>query len=287
MRKSQYVSMALIGAIALVAGMLSVATAAHAQDNQAGGALTQHKLPELPYAYDALEPYIDAKTMELHHSKHHAAYVSGLNKAEAELAKARAANDYALVQHWSRQAAFHGGGHYLHSMFWTIMAPPGKGGGGKPTGALAAAIAATALVAQATLPIVSGDGFDTELVTTVPGPELANDVYFSTHTYREDTRPEVLEFIEAYQAEYCRPPENAFAALGFDAVGMIVDAMERAGSAEGEALRDALAVTKGYKAVTGEITYSRPTGVPVKGVSIISVKNGQYKVEEVWMPEVE
>ena len=116
-----------------------------------------------------------------------------------------------------------------------------------------------------TLPIVSGDGFDTELVTTVPGPELANDVYFSTHTYREDTRPEVLAFIEAYEAEYGRPPENAFAALGFDAVGLIADAMERAGSAEGAALRDALAATKGYKAVTGEISYTRPTGVPVKG----------------------
>lgn len=138
-----------------------------------------------------------------------------------------------------------------------------------------------------TLPIVSGDGFDTELVTTVPGPELANDVYFSTHTYREDTRPEVLEFIEAYEAEYGRPPENAFAALGFDAVGLIADALERAGSAEGEALRDALAATKGYQAVTGEISYTRPTGVPVKGVSIISVHNGQYKVEEVWLPEVE
>ncbi|MDY0091930.1 MAG: ABC transporter substrate-binding protein [Candidatus Vecturithrix sp.] len=138
-----------------------------------------------------------------------------------------------------------------------------------------------------TLPIMSGDGFDTELVTTVPGPELANDVYFSTHTYREDTRPEVLDFIKAYEAEYGRPPENAFAALGFDAVGMIVDAMERAGSAEGKALRDALAATKGYKAVTGEITYARPTGVPIKGVSIISVKKGQYAVEEVWMPEVE
>ena len=98
-----------------------------------------------------------------------------------------------------------------------------------------------------TLPIVSGDGFDTELVTTVPGPELANDVYFSTHTYREDTRPEVLDFIAAYEAEYGRPPENAFAALGFDAVGLVADALVRAGSAEGPALRDALAATKGYK----------------------------------------
>ncbi|PIE36133.1 amino acid ABC transporter substrate-binding protein [candidate division KSB3 bacterium] len=138
-----------------------------------------------------------------------------------------------------------------------------------------------------TLPIVSGDGFDTELVTTVPGPELANDVYFSTHTYREDTRPEVLDFIALYEAEYGRPPENAFAALGFDAVGLVADGLERAGSAEGAALRDALAATKGYKAVTGEITYSRPTGVPVKGVSIISVHDGKYAVEEVWMPTVE
>jgi branched-chain amino acid transport system substrate-binding protein len=138
-----------------------------------------------------------------------------------------------------------------------------------------------------TLPIVSGDGFDTELVTTVPGSELANDVYFSTHTYREDTRPEVLDFIKAYEEEYGRPPENAFAALGFDAIGLVADAIERAGTTEGKALRDALATTKGYKAVTGEITYARPSGVPVKGVSIISVHSGKYKVEEVWMPKVD
>jgi len=111
-------------------------------------------------------------------------------------------------------------------------------------------------------------------------------VYFSTHTYREDNRPEVLDFVAAYEAEYGRPPENAFAALGFDAVGLVADAIVRAGSAEGPALRDALAATKGYKAVTGEITYSRPTGVPVKGVSIISVHAGKYKVEEVWFPVV-
>lgn len=135
------------------------------------------------------------------------------------------------------------------------------------------------------LPIVSGDGFDTELVTTVPGDKLANDVYFSTHTYREDNRPEVLAFVEAYEKEYGRPPENAFAALGYDAVGLIADAIGRAGSTDGKELREALAATKGFKAVTGEITYSRPTGVPMKGVSIISVHDGKYKVEEVWFPQ--
>jgi branched-chain amino acid transport system substrate-binding protein len=135
------------------------------------------------------------------------------------------------------------------------------------------------------LPIVSGDGFDTELVTTVPGDKLANDVYFSTHTYREDNRPEVRAFVSAYEKEYGRPPENAFAALGFDAVGLIADAIKRAGTTDGAALSAALAKTKGFKAVTGEITYSRPSGVPMKGVSIISVHGGKYKVEEVWFPK--
>ncbi len=101
------------------------------------GTLTKHTLPELPYNYDALEPFLDKETMELHHSKHHQGYVNGLNGAEAALAKARAAGDYGLIQHWSRQLAFHYGGHYLHSMFWATMAPNGNGGGGEPTGDLA------------------------------------------------------------------------------------------------------------------------------------------------------
>ncbi len=97
----------------------------------------QHTLPDLPYDYDALEPFIDEETMRLHHDKHHAGYVKGLIGAEASLEKARQANDFALVQHYSRQAAFHGGGHFLHSMFWKNMAPNGAGGGGEPSDALA------------------------------------------------------------------------------------------------------------------------------------------------------
>jgi len=136
-----------------------------------------------------------------------------------------------------------------------------------------------------TLPIVSGDGFDTELIVTVPGKELANDVYFSTHTYREDTRPEVTEFIENYKKEYGVLPENAFAPLGYDAVALIADAITRANSADPKALKQALSKTMGFKAVTGEISYTRPSRVPVKGVSIISVKKGVYTVEEVWFPD--
>jgi branched-chain amino acid transport system substrate-binding protein len=136
-----------------------------------------------------------------------------------------------------------------------------------------------------TLPIISGDGFDTELIVTVPGKELANDVYFSTHTYRADSRPEVIKFIADYEKEYGVPPENAFAPLGYDAIALIADAITRAGSAEPKALKESLAKTMGFKAVTGEISYTRPSGVPVKGVSIISVKKGKYTVEEIWFPK--
>ncbi|NGQ94385.1 superoxide dismutase [Brevibacillus sp. SYP-B805] len=93
-----------------------------------------HTLPPLPYAYDALEPYIDAETMRIHHNRHHQSYVDGLNKAELMLARARAANDYELIKHWEREAAFNGAGHYLHTIFWQVMSP---NGGGEPQGELA------------------------------------------------------------------------------------------------------------------------------------------------------
>ena len=96
-----------------------------------------HKLPPLPYAYNALEPYIDEETMRLHHDKHHKSYVDGLNKAELELQKARQSNNFDLVKHWERELAFNGAGHYLHTIFWSIMSPKG---GGKPQGRLLNAI---------------------------------------------------------------------------------------------------------------------------------------------------
>lgn len=93
-----------------------------------------HRLPPLPYAYDALEPYIAEEIMRLHHSKHHQTYVDGLNKAEKEMEKARKTGDFDLIKHWEREAAFHGAGHYLHTIFWNIMSPRG---GGNPVGELA------------------------------------------------------------------------------------------------------------------------------------------------------
>lgn len=124
---------ALVGSVAATGAFAAPTTTGEAG---MAGRLTVHKLPPLPYAYDALEPYISRRIMELHHDKHHAGYVKGLNKAEKELAMARAKNDFSLIQYWSRKAAFNGGGHYLHSMFWKVMAPAGKGGGGEPKGNL-------------------------------------------------------------------------------------------------------------------------------------------------------
>jgi Fe-Mn family superoxide dismutase len=95
-----------------------------------------YELPALPYDYNALEPHIDEQTLHLHHDKHHKAYVDGLNNAEAKLQEAREKADFALVKHWTRELAFHGSGHLLHSLYWTVMAPGGKGGGGKPEGDL-------------------------------------------------------------------------------------------------------------------------------------------------------
>lgn len=97
------------------------------------------ELPQLPYAYDALEPHIDARTMEIHHSKHHNAYVTNLNAAIAgtdlegksieDLMKNLDMNNMAVRNN--------GGGHYNHTLFWEIMSP---NGGGLPTGELAASI---------------------------------------------------------------------------------------------------------------------------------------------------
>src|SRR5690242_5415692 len=106
-------------------------------------------LPDLPYKFDALEPVIDAKTMEIHHGKHHAAYVTNLNKAlegKPEFEKmpidGLCANLAKVPQDVRTAVRNNGGGHFNHSMFWTLMAPKGSsgGGGGEPAGPLADAI---------------------------------------------------------------------------------------------------------------------------------------------------
>jgi len=102
------------------------------------------EVPPLPYAFDALEPHIDAKTMEIHHDKHHAAYVAKLNAAvegHPDLAK-KSVEDLlrgldGLPESIRGAVRNHGGGHANHSLFWTVMGP---GGGGEPTGKVADAV---------------------------------------------------------------------------------------------------------------------------------------------------
>ncbi|MCT7966253.1 superoxide dismutase [Laspinema sp. D1] len=102
------------------------------------------ELPPLPYPYNALEPHIDAQTMELHHDKHHASYVSNLNKALENNSNLQNQSVEALIRNLNQvpenirtAVRNNGGGHVNHSMFWEIMSP---NGGGEPTGAIAQAI---------------------------------------------------------------------------------------------------------------------------------------------------
>ena len=106
-----------------------------------------YTLPPLPYAFDALEPTIDAKTMEIHHGKHHQAYITNLNKALEAHPDLQALSVEDLLRQIDRvpesirtAVRNNGGGHANHSLFWTIMSPKG---GGKPSGALADAIQST------------------------------------------------------------------------------------------------------------------------------------------------
>lgn len=103
----------------------------------------KYELPKLPYEYDALEPFIDARTMEIHHTKHHAAYVEKLNAAlekHSEIAdtplEALLADLSKVPEDIRTAVRNHGGGHYNHSLFWKMMSPTGKGGGGEPGGEL-------------------------------------------------------------------------------------------------------------------------------------------------------
>ncbi|HEY6210070.1 MAG TPA: superoxide dismutase [Gemmatimonadales bacterium] len=109
-----------------------------------------HTLPKLPYDYGALEPHIDRQTMEIHHTKHHQAYINNLNAAldkHPELHKKtleellRGING--VPEDIRTAVRNNAGGHHNHSLFWTIMAPAGKGGGGEPSGAFADAIKKT------------------------------------------------------------------------------------------------------------------------------------------------
>jgi superoxide dismutase, Fe-Mn family len=139
--RRQMLQAAGAGVAALALGQSS----APAQEEK-GGKAKGFTLPKLPYAYDALEPHIDKETMQIHHDKHHAAYVANLNKAVAgdpKLAGMPVDELLARIEEVPEKIRTavrnNGGGHSNHTIFWEIMGPKGKGGG-KPTGDLGKAI---------------------------------------------------------------------------------------------------------------------------------------------------
>ena len=99
--------------------------------------MAEYTLPDLPYDYGALAPHIAGEIMELHHSKHHQTYVTGLNTVLGQLAEARTAGSFGAIGGMEKTLAFHLGGHLNHSVFWTNLSPDG---GDKPVSDLAAAI---------------------------------------------------------------------------------------------------------------------------------------------------
>jgi superoxide dismutase, Fe-Mn family len=99
--------------------------------------MAQYTLPDLEYDYAALEPHLSARILELHHDKHHAAYVKGANTVLDKLEEARASGDFGSINQLEKNLAFHLSGHILHSIFWLNMSPDG---GGKPEGELGDAV---------------------------------------------------------------------------------------------------------------------------------------------------
>jgi len=135
-------------------------------------------------------------------------------------------------------------------------------------------------------PVVGGDGYDTPDLVSVAGP-AADNVYFSTHALMDATggTDGIKKFIAAYNKEYGHDPENAFAALGYDTVYLLVDAIKRAGSMDAKALKAAIEATKDFPGITGSITFSADSHVPRKGVTIIAVKDGKFTLGAEVVPE--
>lgn len=140
MSRRDWMKFAGLGTLAMAVGGGLTGGTATAEAEVKPGALPQvrpYELPPLPYAYNALEPVLSEELLKLHHDKHHAGYVAGLNTALEKLKKARESNDAAQVKALSRDLAFHGSGHILHTLYWQSLKP---GGSAAPQGIFADAV---------------------------------------------------------------------------------------------------------------------------------------------------
>ncbi|MEZ4865771.1 MAG: ABC transporter substrate-binding protein [Caldilineaceae bacterium] len=134
-------------------------------------------------------------------------------------------------------------------------------------------------------PIVGGDGYDTPDILSVAGA-AANNVWFTTHALmdKEGGTEGIKQFIAAYNAEYGHDPENAFAALGYDTMYLMADALKRASSTDAAALVEAIKATKAFPGITGQITFG-DSNIPQKGVTLIKIEGDKFTLGAEMAPE--
>lgn len=135
-----------------------------------------------------------------------------------------------------------------------------------------------------TVPILGEDGFDTPLLVETGG-EAAEGVVFATHMSLEDPNPVVQKFKSDYQAMFGNPPENAFAALGYDAMKVLAKAIEIVGADDPKKIPEGLAQIKDFQGVSGTISYEAGSQVPNKSVAVIEVKDGRFVTLKQVAPE--
>ena len=123
------------------------------------------------------------------------------------------------------------------------------------------------------VPILGGDGYDSPKLTELAGKEALNNVYYTNHYSSKDTSANVVRFIDAFKKQFNKEP-NAFNALGYDLAYFIADALKRAGEPDREKLKEALASTKDFKGITGQLSIDKNHN-PVKSITILEVKNGE------------
>lgn len=183
-----------------------------------------YRLPDLPYDPGALEPHLSARIMELHHDKHHAAYVAGANTTLEKLAEARDKGDFGTINQLEKNLAFHVSGHVLHSLFWTNLSPDG---GDRPDGALASALdedfgGSDAFRAQMTqaAATVQGSGWAVASWEPVAGRIVVQQVYDHQGNHGQGTIPVLA--IDAWEHAYYLQYENRKADF-FEAVWNVVN----------------------------------------------------------------
>lgn len=124
------------------------------------------------------------------------------------------------------------------------------------------------------VPVLGGDGYDSPKLLEIAGKDALNKVYFTNHYSSKDTTPEVTKFREAFKAKYNKEPD-AFNALGYDLAYFAADAVTRAGKADAEAIKNALAATKDFNAITGKFSIDENHN-PVKSITVLEVKDGDF-----------